>query len=464
MEPEPFSSSSLILQFILLGIMLLLSGLFSGSETALSSMTKLRLKELAEKADSKEKRKVVETALHEPNKLLTTILVFNNFVNIFASSLATLIALNLLPDSNAGNATAIVTGVMTMLILIFGEITPKVFATQNPERVFNWVIRLITFLSIVLTPLIWLLVRISNVFIRILGGKVVTDTPFITENEIVYAMQVGAQEGAIEIEESKMLTRALGLKETNVKEIMIPRVDVVALDENTLLSDALSYVRDEGYSRFPVYTDNIDNITGILYAKDIIKVIDERGTDILEKLNAREISRVPYYVPETKKIDALLQEFKDNMVHMAIVVDEYGGTEGLVTIEDIIEEVMGESKDAFDEGEVFGIDRLNPNTYIIDSKVPINDIERELDITFPETDFESIGGYLLELFERVPKVGEEMKVNGFYFRILAASKTRIEKIKLIVKPEVRMKMYDDDEEEIFKRTIEKDADDYDKKD
>jgi CBS domain containing-hemolysin-like protein len=293
---------------------------------------------------------------------------------------------------------------------------------------------------------------------------VVTDAPFITENEIVYAMQVGAQEGAIEIEESKMLTRALGLKETNVKEIMIPRVDVVALDENTPLSEALSYVRDEGYSRFPVYTDTIDNITGILYAKDIIKVIDERGTDILEKLNAREISRVPYYVPETKKIDALLQEFKDNMVHMAIVVDEYGGTEGLVTIEDIIEEVMGEIMDEFDEGEVFGIDKLNPNTYIIDSKVPINDIERELDVTFPETDFESIGGYLLERFERVPKVGEEMKVNGFYFRILAASKTRIEKIKMICKPEVRMKMYDDDEEEIFKKTIEREEEHHDKED
>src|SRR6056297_2717935 len=272
-------------------------------------------------------------------------------------------------------------------------------------------------------------------------------------------MQLGAQEGAIEIEESKMLTRALGLKETNVKEIMIPRVDVVALDENTPLSEALSYVRDEGYSRFPVYTDNIDNITGVLYAKDIIKVIDERGTDILEKLNAREISRIPYYVPETKKIDALLQEFKDNMVHMAIVVDEYGGTEGLVTIE----EVMGEIMDEFDEGEVFGIDRLNPNTYIIDSKVPINDIERELDVTFPETDFESIGGYLLELFERVPKVGEEVKVNGFYFRILAASKTRIEKIKMILKPEVRMKMYDDDEEEIFKKTIEREEGQDDKK-
>eukprot|EP00828_Plagiopyla_frontata_P031143 TRINITY_DN40985_c0_g1_i1.p1 TRINITY_DN40985_c0_g1~~TRINITY_DN40985_c0_g1_i1.p1 ORF type:complete len:234 (-),score=9.76 TRINITY_DN40985_c0_g1_i1:90-791(-) len=214
--------------------MLLLSGLFSGSETALTSMSKLKLKELAEKAKSREKKKVVERALHEPNKLLTTILVFNNFVNIFSSSLATLVVLNLFPKGNMGNATAIVTGVMTMLILIFGEITPKVYSTQNPEKVFHRVIHLITFLSTLLTPFIWLLVQISNVFVRIMGGHVVKDAPFITEDEIVYAMQVGAREGAIEVQESKMLTRALELKETSVKEIMIPRVATVSYTHLTL--------------------------------------------------------------------------------------------------------------------------------------------------------------------------------------------------------------------------------------
>jgi len=430
-EPEPGGMESLIWQSVFLVFLLFLSGLFSSSETALTSMSKLRLKELGEKATSKEKKKVVEKALHEPNKILTTILVFNNFVNILASSLATLITLNLFPG-DTGNAAALATGVMTMLILIFGEITPKVYATQNSEKLFHMVIRILTFLSLVLTPIIWLLISISNVFIRLIGGHVVKDAPFITEDEIVYAMQVGAQEGAIELEEGRMLTRALELKETNVKEIMIPRVDMIAFDESISLKEALRYVSDEGYSRFPVYHESVDNVIGVLYAKDIIKVIDQRGIETLEKVSVKDIARIPYFVPETKKIDILLQEFKDNMVHMAIVVDEYGGTEGLVTIEDIIEEVMGEIMDEFDEGEVVGIDMIGPNAYIIDSKVPLNDIERELDVEFPDTDFESIGGYLLEIFERVPKVGEEIKINGFYFRILASSKTRIEKIKMVV--------------------------------
>jgi CBS domain containing-hemolysin-like protein len=436
--------------------MLLLSGLFSGSETALTSMSKLKLKEMAEKAKSKEKKKVVERALHEPNKLLTTILVFNNFVNIFSSSLATLIVLKLFPEGNMGNATAIVTGVMTMLILIFGEITPKVYSTQNAEKVFHRVIHLITFLSTILTPVIWLLVQISNVFVRIMGGQVVKDAPFITEDEIIYVMQVGAREGAIEVEESKMLTRALELKETSVKEIMIPRVAMVAIEDVTTLLEALTYVTEEGYSRFPVFTDTVDNIVGVLYAKDIIKVIDKRGAEVLDRIDVKEISRIPYFVPETKKIDTLLEEFKEDMVHMAIVVDEYGGTEGLVTIEDIIEEVMGEILDEFDEGEDAGIEKISPSTYIIDSKVPLNDIERELDIEFPETDFESMGGYLLEVFERVPEVGEETNINGFYFRILAASKTRIEKIKLVVKPESRLKTYTNKDEDDFNFTKEDD--------
>jgi CBS domain containing-hemolysin-like protein len=442
--------------------MLLLSGLFSGSETALTSMSKLRLKEMAEKARSKEKKKVVETALHEPNKLLTTILVFNNVVNIFSSSLATLIALNLFPEGNAGAAAALVTGIMTMLILIFGEITPKVYSTQNPEKVFNRVIHLVTFLSTILTPVIWLLVQISNIFVKLMGGEVVKDAPFITEDEIVYAMQVGAREGAIEVEESKMLTRALELKETSVKEIMIPRVDMVAIEDFTKLSEALTYVTEEGYSRFPVFTDTVDNIVGVLYAKDIIKVIDKRGSDVLDRIDVKEIARIPYFVPETKKIDDLLEEFKEDMVHMAIVVDEYGGTEGLVTIEDIIEEVMGEILDEFDEGEEAGIELIAPNTYIIDSKVPLNDIERELDIEFPETDFESMGGYLLEVFERVPEVGEETNINGFYFRILAASKTRIEKIKLVIKNTGSRKLFSDNE---LDRDIQdyREEDDYDEK-
>ncbi|HRW91619.1 MAG TPA: hemolysin family protein [Thermotogota bacterium] len=430
MEPEPGSTTW---QLILLVFLLYLSGFFSGSETALTSVSKLKIKQMIEKSGTDQRKKILSEALHRPNRLLTTILVLNNFVNILASSMATLFVMSLFPEGETGIAAGIATGFMTFFILIFGEITPKVYSTQQAERVFRRNIPVITFASYLLSPVITFLVWISNLFLRLLGGHKVKEPPFITEDEIVFAMHVGAQEGAIEPEEKQMLTRALELKDTTVREIMIPRVDMVALEESHPLSVALQLIKEEGYSRFPVYRESIDNVSGILYAKDILKVMHERGRDVFDKLRVKEISRLPFFIPETKRINDLLQEFQNNMVHMAIVVDEYGGTEGLVTIEDIIEEVMGEILDEFDEGEEVGIEKTGKNTYIVDSKIPINDIERQLEIHFPETEFETLGGYLLELFERVPRVGEEIDVNGFHFRILAASKSRIEKVRFIIK-------------------------------
>lgn len=436
-EPEPLSYSSMILEIVFLFVLLGFSAFFSGSETALTSMSKLKLKSMLDQTDSQEKKKVIHTALHKPNQLLTTILILNNFVNILASSLSTLIVLRWLPQGNAGTAAAISTGVMTFFILIFGEITPKIYSTQQAEKIFHRSVSIISFASYLLSPLIFLLVSISNFFIRILGGKKVQEPPFITEDDILSVMSVGEEEGAIEPEERKMLTGALEMKETTVREIMVPRVDMVVLEENKSLQEAIKTVQEEGFSRFPVFRDNVDNIVGVIYAKDILKTLHERGQEILSKMKVKEIMHPPFFIPETKKINALLQDFKLNLVHLAVIVDEYGGTEGLVTIEDIIEQVMGEIMDEFDEGENTGVKRISDFEYIIDSKVPINDIERELDIDFPDTEFETLGGYLLERFERVPKVGEEMQVNGFHFKILAASRSKIEKVRFtIIKKEL----------------------------
>lgn len=438
LDGEPLSNS-IGWQILLLAALLALSSFFSSSETALTSMSKLKLRELMEKTENKEKRRVLHEALHRPNRLLTTILVANNLVNILASSLATLISLSLFPKTHSGTVAAFVTGIMTFLVLIFGEITPKVLAVQHTEKVFNRTIGVVTFLSVLFTPVIWLLISISNFLLRLMGSNRVTDAPFITEDEIAYAVNIGAQEGALEEEESKMLQRTLALKDTSVKEIMIPRVDVFAVSEQISLENAIEIVHEEGFSRFPVYRETVDHIVGVLYAKDILKTTHQRGSEMLSRVKVKEIMREPYFVPETKKVDDLLKEFKTFMVHMAIVVDEYGGTEGIVTIEDIIEEVVGEIMDEFDEGEDFGIERVSEFTFIIDSKVTINDIERELGIRFPPTDYETLGGYLLEFFERVPKVGEEVQVDGMRFRILAATRSRIAKVKMIVEPPKTMK-------------------------
>lgn len=433
---DPTSSGdpvSLILNLALLGFLLYLSGIFSGTETALMSMSKLKLRDLM---DDKEKRfsKSVRYFVENPNSVLTAILVMNNVVNILSSSLATLLALQLLPSNSAGVAAALVTGVMTFLILVFGEITPKIFARENSERLFRKMITVISVITMILKPLLWLLLRISNFFIVFIGGKKADFAPFITEDEIRSAVDAGHEEGVLQSEERMIMKRTLELKDISVKEIMTPRVEIVALEEEKPLIDLMELVESEGYSRYPIYRENIDRIVGVCYAKDLLNFLLERkDNEVLHSISVEEIMRAPYFVPETKKVDDLLREFREKKNHLAVVIDEYGGTAGIITMEDVIEELTGEILDEYDEeSEEIMIERLGEGEFIVDGMTPINDIERELEHHFPDTEFETIGGYLLEVLERFPEVGEKIIVNGFTFEILAAGKNKVEKIRLIV--------------------------------
>lgn len=433
---DPTSSGdpvSILLNLLLLGFLLYLSGVFSGTETALMSMGKLKLRDLV---DSKEKRfsKSVKFFVQNPNSVLTAILVMNNVVNILSSSLATLLALQVLPDNSAGVAAALVTGIMTFLILIFGEITPKIYARENSERLFRRTITFISAITIVLKPILWLLLRISSFFIIIIGGKKAEFSPFITEDEIKSAVDAGHKEGVLQSEERMIMKRTLELKDISVKEIMTPRVEIVALEEEQPLIDLMELVQSEGYSRYPIYRETIDRIVGVCYAKDLLNfILDRKDNDVLQTIRVEEIMRYPYFVPETKKVDDLLREFKEKKNHLAVVIDEYGGTAGIITMEDVIEELTGEILDEYDEeSEEIMIERLGEREYIVDGMTPINDIERELEQPFPETEFETIGGYLLEVLERFPEVGEKIIVDGFTFEVLAAGKNKVEKIRLIV--------------------------------
>ncbi|MFO7881425.1 MAG: hemolysin family protein [Kosmotogaceae bacterium] len=424
----------IVLNLFFLGFLLFLSGLFSGSETALTSIGKLRLRDLIEKEKGRVKKKSLHMALVRPNRVLTVILVMNNLVNILASSEATLLTLQLLPDSPQSVAAALVTGIMTFLILVFGEITPKIFARENSEKLVSKVCIIIYVLSKVLKPVIWLLMELSNIFIVIIGGKRMDETPFITEGEIVSAVDYGHEDGILQPEERIMMKRSLELKEISVKEIMTPRVEIVCVDENASIAEFIKVVREEGYSRIPIYRNNIDRIVGICYAKDLfIFFSNESEEELLLNKPVKEIMRPPYFIPETKKLDDLMREFKKRKIHLAVVIDEYGGTGGIVTLEDILEEFTGEILDEYDvESEELTIRKVGEDEYIVDGMTPINDIERELDVEFPETDFETIGGYLLEILERFPKIEEEIEINGFRFEIMAVTKNRIEKIKLYV--------------------------------
>ncbi len=433
---DPTSSGdplSLLLNLAFLLFLIYLSGVFSGSETALMSVNKLKLRELSDDRDKKFS-KAVRRFVDSPNSFLTAILVMNNIVNILASSLATLLALRLLPGSSAGLAAALVTGVMTFMILVFGEITPKIFARENSERFFRRVIVMVVVLTTILRPLLWLLLKIANIFTVMLGGKRVEFAPFITEEEIRSAVEAGHDEGVLQPEERMIMKRTLELKDISVNEIMTPRVEIVALEEGAPLIELMELIDSEGYSRYPIYRDNIDRIVGICYAKDLLNFMLKRNdSNLLNAVNVKEIMRVPYFVPETKKVDDLLREFKEKKNHLAVVIDEYGGTAGIITMEDAIEELTGEILDEYDEeSEELMIETVGEGEYVVDGMTPINDLERELEQPFPNTEFETIGGYLLEVLERFPEVGEKIIVNGFTFEILAAGKNKVEKIRLKV--------------------------------
>ena len=423
------STVSLIWQLLFLAILLVLSGIFSGSETALLSVGKLKLlSKSKEKSGENGKNRV-----HTVNRLLTATLIMNNFVNLLISSVATLVFLRAFQGWDEQVVAILGTLLVTLLVLVFGEITPKIYAREYPERVFDRTSPLLRGSATILAPAVKALMAMSNLVVKIFGGEAMKETPFVTTEDIVSAIDVGKEEGMIDYQESLIVKRTLEMGETDVKEIMTPRVDVVAIEENSSLKQLTKLVDEEGYSRIPVYREEIDNIIGVCYTKDVVGFIENNDVDSLTTVKVRELMREPLYVPETMKVTTLLKIFKEKKVHIAIVVDEFGGTAGIVTLEDILEEILGEIMDEYDKDEVIGIRKTGENTYVIDAAVPINDIERELNLEFPETEHETLGGYLLELFQRIPSVGEEIEMGDYRFRIIAAMKNKIERVLMTIK-------------------------------
>jgi len=411
-------------------LLIMISGFFSASETALTSVSRHRLRLLAK---SKEEQEEEESEMHFFNKLLTALLISNNLVNILASSLAAVMFSQVVKSESL--SAILSTLVMTFLLLVFGEITPKILARQNSEKMFERSIKIIIFISKMLSPAITMFIAIANAIVKLLGGNVVQETPFITMDDIASYLEMGREEGSITHEEGLMIERTIEMDETLVKEIMIPRIDIVAIEETQTLREAMEIIVEEEYSRIPVYRETIDNIVGICYAKDVLSFIAERGMDVVDKVLVKELMRPPLFVPEFMPVSELLKEFKAKKVHMAIVVDEYGGTAGIVTMEDILEEIFGEIMDEYDEGENIGIKKIDDNSYLVDATLSLNDIERELRIEFPEGEFDTLAGYLLEKFKHIPKVGETYEDERIAFKVVAASRNKIEKVLVTIKQE-----------------------------
>ena len=394
-------------------ILLLLSAFFSGAEIALFSANKVRIRKLAEEGLAK--AEILNRLLERPNRLLATILVGNNLANVGIASIITSLAIIFFGNKGVGIAI----GVATLMILIFAEITPKALAAKNAERASLFVARPISLLIKLFYPVVRGIVLITSPIIRMFGGE--TKRPFITEEEIKMLVEVGEQEGTIEKEEKEMIKGVFKFGDTTAKEVMVPRIDISSIDGNAALEEAKNLVLETGYSRTPVYDDNIDNVVGFLFTKDLLKT-SKKGTKV------KDIMRQAYYVPETKKLDEILDEMQEGKTQMAIVVDEYGGTAGLVTLEDLVEEIVGE---ILDEKEEHPIKVIDDNTALVNAKTSIDDVNEALDIVLPEDGFGTIGGLVFNTLGDIPVVGEKVEIDKITLLVDKMRGRRVSWVRII---------------------------------
>lgn len=414
----------LIIEAVCLLGFLILSAFFSGSETALFSLNKLQLKKM-QKEESGWRVNSIIKLLDDPQKTLITILTGNMFVNIAASSLATYLAIKLFGNVGIGIAG----GIMIFMILVFGEIVPKSLAISNAETIAKKIARPVEIISSFLFPLILFFKIIINALYYFFGKKRIKEKKEITEEDLITLINVGKDEGVIEEEEKKMIRNIFEFGDTMVKEVMVPRVDMACIPSEAKLNSILRLIKKMGHSRIPVYKETIDNIIGILYTKDLL-VVYEQWYKSKEKFDLKKIIRRAYFVPENKKIDDLLDIFQRDKIQIAIAIDEYGGTAGLVTMEDVVEEIVGEIIDEYDkETKLYEI--IDNNTVIADGIISIDKINELLNIEIPENDFETLGGFIYDLMGRVPNKNETIEYKNIQITIEQVVKNRI--IRVIIK-------------------------------
>lgn len=400
---------------------LLLSGFFSSSETALFSIN--RVKALHISKDGTKSGRLIMKMKEDSHTLLTTILIGNNLVNIGASAIATAIAISYFKS----NAVGIATGTMTMLILIFGEIFPKSFANHNNILVARLVIFPLYWLSKLFFPLIFIL----N-FIPKLHGTIDSANDTVTEDELMTMVEVVEGEGEIKEEEKEYITNIFEFDDTACSEVMTPRADMYVLDVSEQIE--IDKILKTGYSRIPVIEDTIDNVIGILHVKDLFASFHKAcGSNSVDGLDVKLIMKPPYFIPESKKLDSLLQEFKQKKNHIAVIVDEHGGVSGIVTLEDVVEEIIGEIVDETDR-LVPDIIRLKPNKWLVAGKIDIDDLNKEVDINLPESNtYDTFGGFFLEQIGRIPAPGESISIDQYQATVKDMDGNRIK--SLIIKKE-----------------------------
>jgi len=407
------------LQVAILIVSLFLCAMASAAETALTSISRIKLKNLVESGD--EQAIEIDRLLTDPNKLLSTILVVNSVAVIVASSMATVLALAF--SATYGELLSSI--IISLVVLIFCEITPKTAAVQNPVRWARIFIRPVRGAAWVLTPIVWSLSAITNFLVRLVGGEMKHRGPFVTEEELRLLVSVGEKEGVLEEEETEMIHSIFEFADTTVREVMIPRIDMVTLESDATVDQAVDLALEAGFSRIPVYEESIDEIIGVLYTKDMLKQL-RQGHDTLP---IRDLVRPAYFVPETKKLDDLLREIQQQRVHMVIVVDEYGSVAGLVTIEDLVEEIVGDIQDEYDREEKL-YEQISEDEYVFDAKISIDDFNELMNTNLEDQDYDTLGGFLYAQLDKIPNVGDTITFQEMTFTVLSTRGRRITQVRV----------------------------------
>jgi putative hemolysin len=417
-------------------LLILINGFFVGAEIAFVSVRRTRLDELAESGDRRAQR--AQRLMRDPGRFLAVIQVAITFLGALASAVAavsivTIVAeplrgIDFIADQADTIALLLVTFVVSVFSIVLGELIPKGFALANPDRIALAVSGPITLFAKIVSPLVAILVLLTKVISKPFGIDP-TRTPELSAAEIRLIVEQGSQQGVLEAEEEQMISAVMSLSDSKLHEVMVPRIDIVAIDQEASFDDAVTLVLTEGHSRTPLYKDSVDHIVGILYAKDLLRIIAAGGP----RPRLRDIMRPALFVPESQAVDDLLNELQRRRVHMAIVLDEYGGTAGLVTIEDLLEEIVGEIQDEFDEEEPMKV-IVREGEAILDGRADIDEMGELIDPALEledDEEYDTVGGFVYHRIGRVPVVGDKVTVDPFTITVVKVIGRRVGKVRVV---------------------------------
>ena len=422
---------SVVTQLIILLFLLMLSAFFSSAETALTTVNQIRIRNLAEDGNKRAKKVVKITG--NSGKLLSAILIGNNIVNVAAASLTTALAYNF-----GSSFVAIASGIITVLILLFGEITPKTFATVHSEKISLLYAPVIDIFIKIMTPVIFIINGLSTIILMILRVDPNDKNRAMTENELRTIVDVSREDGVIEEEEQEMIYNVFDLGDAKAKDVMVPRVHVTFADVNSSYDELIEIFREDKYTRLPVYEETTDNVVGTINMKDLLLYKNTKEFDI------RDILREAYFTYEYKAISELLVEMRQASFNIAIVLDEYGETSGLITLEDILEEIVGEIHDEYDENEEDFVKKIGDLEYVVEGSLNLEDFNDRLDLDFSSNDYDSLGGFIIEHLDRLPVAGDSVTtLDGVRLVVDKLDKNRIEKVHVYL-PEPKNTEEDDD--------------------